>query len=390
MRPTTRWLIGSVLAVAGTGCSALGRDGSVPHRQVVDGVPQPALSGGRGERSPAPGRGTERRSASRSADDGIAADFLHALAQLDGYAPDEATVRFTRRSMDADPLVAALERRMRARGYAVRVVDDGAAAEHVRHVVQDDEAPGATVHTLSVGGVQMRRSYRTDATGGLTSAGSLFVRGADASGIRMDRPLGGDEPAAVPAPAPRRQPADLVAEADRAGHAAPLAASLAAPLPAPLAIDATSGKPVWSGLAPTSMPRPARPRDLPRNLLELGGSNFDSVFGDYGDVEELILTFANDSLDLGTRNKARIRRVLDDFDAGSDSFSIVGCSLGETDVAHGNEALALGRANRVKEELLFAGVPRANIFAEGCWAMEATAKFPSRGVVLTHKRRKDA
>ena len=57
---------------------------------------------------------------------------------------------------------------------------------------------------------------------------------------------------------------------------------------------------------------------------------------------------------LGERNKRLVRRAVEAFDPERDMFSIVGCSLGPTSIPNGNEALALGRANRVKEELLFA------------------------------------
>ena len=408
MRPMTRWTTAGLLALAGTGCALPGGEGSITRFPVVDGVPQrtaPIV-----KRKSAAERMRPRPTAVASVDDDIAADFLHALAQIDGYAPEQASVRFTRPSLDADPLIAALERRMRSSGYAVRVVADANAPGSVAHEVRADGETDAAVHTLSFGGVQMRRSYRTDARGALTSAGSLFVRGADASDIRMDRPLGSGatavpqprEPARAPVPKTVPTPPDRLADA---GGAAARESSARAS-ETPLGIDRTSGKPIWSGLASTlvNQPEPSRSalrtasrgaarrttRTLPENLFELGGSNFANAFGDYTDVEEVILIFPNDSLVLGEDNKARIRRVLDDFDAASDSFSVVGCSLGKTNVAHGNEALALGRANRVKEELLFAGIPRENIFEEGCWATEAAAKFPSRGVVLTHKRRGDA
>ena len=320
----------------------------------------------------------------------IADDFLGALVQIEGYGPESTTVRFARDALAEDAFVAALESLMREAGYAVRVLNDAAAPGAVTHEVRTvgDEAMLETVHTVSVGEVQMRRRYTLNAAGRWEPSGSLFVRGADASGIRLDE--GGEErdPPAQPVP-PLESPSTRIAEApaleaDGAGSGVrdPSAARpRVAPRPAPLAFDELSGKPVYSGLVSGG-----RGAVRTRNIMDLGGSNYSALLDDYGNVDELILMFPNDSLTLGDDNKRMILAALERFDPDSDMFSIVGCSLGPTRLENGNQALALGRANRVKEELLFAGVPNERILDEGCWAGESTAKFPSRGVVLTHRR----
>ena len=210
------------------------------------------------------------------------------------------------------------------------------------------------------------RAVRRD---GWVPAGPLYVRGVDVAGIG---------PAASAAPAAPASPAS-----------ASIAAATAAPAPtdAPsrIAIDPATGRPVYDGLARGTLGAPAPP--TARNVMDLGDSNFADLFAGYADVTERTLVFGNDSVRLGTDNKAIVADVARRFDPARDVFSIVGCSLGRTALPNGNERLALGRANRVKEELVQAGVPSERIVDEGCWAGDASERFPSRGVVLTLRRR---
>ena len=125
-----------------------------------------------------------------------------------------------------------------------------------------------------------------------------------------------------------------------------------------------------------------------QNVFELGGSNFETILAEHHVVDEQVLTFANDSLRLGELNKQFVEKMVEDFNGKTDIFSIIGCSLGPTQVAGGNAALALGRANRVREALLFAGVPENLILDEGCWAGDTDLNtLPRRGVVVTLNRK---
>ena len=125
-----------------------------------------------------------------------------------------------------------------------------------------------------------------------------------------------------------------------------------------------------------------------KNVMELQQSNYEDLFADMAFVSEKVLTFANDSTQIGDANKVRLQELVEDFEVESDVFSVVGCSLGQTNRAGGQEELAMGRAMRVREELLYAGIPGDNIVEEGCWADEAfDLRMPRRGVVVTLKRR---
>ena len=126
----------------------------------------------------------------------------------------------------------------------------------------------------------------------------------------------------------------------------------------------------------------------PNNIRNTLVSNFQSDFVDTLIVKEKILTFANDSTRMGVINKAQVESFIRGFNPGSDVVSIIGCSHGNTSAEGGQEALALGRAARVRDELLFSGIPEQNIRAEGCWAGEHFDEgMPRRGVVITLRRK---
>ena len=114
-----------------------------------------------------------------------------------------------------------------------------------------------------------------------------------------------------------------------------------------------------------------------------GGDNFGSILDDYSRVETVSVIFPNDSMRLGNIGRLKIDVFLGDFDEESDLIRVVGCSNGATEIEIGNEGLALGRADRVTQELLSRGVTREHILDEGCWGPQPIGeRFPSRGVVL--------
>ena len=337
----------------------------------------------------------------------VAADLVEVLARVEAVAPARAPlVRVTAQS--GEPAFArALSAALEGTGYALADGDAGDAsgpALPVGYVVQRGAGDGGertATYTVALGDVQARRSWSlgagtdgaADGAADWEPASPLYVRGADVATIAPAAPASGagsgaatdaDRPAAVEiasvsTPVARRVPPGAAAPAG-AGDASPDASAASR-----IAIDPATGRPVYGGLTREALGGAPLPTE--RNVMDLGGSNFADLFVDYADVAERILVFGNDSERLGADNKAIVAAVAEDFDAARDVFSIVGCSLGPTSLPNGNERLALGRANRVKEELVAAGVPSERIVDEGCWAGDSSARFPSRGVVLTHKRR---
>jgi len=127
-----------------------------------------------------------------------------------------------------------------------------------------------------------------------------------------------------------------------------------------------------------------------QNYFDIGQSNYGGVFNGYEDVARSVLIFPNDSLRLGDVNKTIIEQYVSGMNPETDVLSVIGCSLGPTDIKNGNSLLAIGRANRVKEAFLFSGLEHDQVLEEGCWASEvAELNLPSRGVVVTLKRQKN-
>lgn len=129
-------------------------------------------------------------------------------------------------------------------------------------------------------------------------------------------------------------------------------------------------------------------RNLYENQLV---SNYAPVFEDFQEIDRSVLIFPNDSLRMGETNKSIIEKFAASMNQDTDVLSIIGCSHGTTEINNGNALLALGRANRVKEALMFTGVEHDLLLEEGCWApYEFSEKLPARGVILTLKRRADS
>lgn len=123
-----------------------------------------------------------------------------------------------------------------------------------------------------------------------------------------------------------------------------------------------------------------------QNIYHTDVSNYADLFANYDDVRQEVLVFGNDSMRLGNRNKRTVQEFAEQFDPATDLLSIIGCSHGRSQVANGNAVLAVGRANRVKEAFLFAGIDSEKVLEEGCWNGEYHESMPRRGVVLTLKR----
>ena len=124
-----------------------------------------------------------------------------------------------------------------------------------------------------------------------------------------------------------------------------------------------------------------------RNVLEIGRSNFAPLLAGRDVAEEHVLVFANDSLRLGEDNKAVLNALATRFDPDEDLVAVLGCSHGPTTIEGGNELLATGRAHRVKEALVRAGIPAGAVLDEGCWASTAQPDLPARAVVVARRTR---
>ncbi len=351
----------------------------------------------------------------------VAKDVVSVLRQVDSLSPTTTTLGTSDTSLQQGLFAEALKNELQAAGYAIRAVGSGPATlpvsyrlERLEESVESGAANGAQVSqtvTVNVGDIAVRRTYIAQADGQIIPVGAMQARGVDPSGLKLDNNIfskpahkvqsdvppaestvpvlegehlvsGDQNPPAVPA-YPEQNDISDPREREKSD------ASLAT-----LATNNTS-QPLLDLIAPSVAT--AKPQSFDaigaladkntQNVRELQQSNFESLFVEMGIVGEKVLTFANDSTRMGDNNKARLRELLRSFNPGSDVLSVVGCSLGPTRYEGGQEGLALGRAMRVREELLYAGIPEDKILAEGCWDEESfDERMPRRGVVVTLKR----
>jgi len=120
-----------------------------------------------------------------------------------------------------------------------------------------------------------------------------------------------------------------------------------------------------------------------RNNL-LGRSNEDilSQKSKYNNLQRALLRFEDKSLLVGRKNKAVVKRVLDNFEEKTDALFLTSCG-GDS----GTQSEAARRSERIKEELVLNRVPVELIVEEGC----VVDQYPDqsvvpRTVVLMHSR----
>ena len=75
------------------------------------------------------------------------------------------------------------------------------------------------------------------------------------------------------------------------------------------------------------------------------------------------------------------------FDPATDRFSLTGCSHGKSLLWDGTESMALARSQRVKEELIIAGIASERVYEESCFATRYAERLPRDAVIVTLERR---
>ena len=349
----------------------------------------------------------------------IAQDMVNVLAQISQLPVGTTTLSISTLFSEKDPFTAALAEKFRDAGYAIRTAPgshpDAAPVSYELARYMDPQHGAVSTYTVSVGGISVRRSYITVDNQQTQPLAPMQIKGVSAAGLRLDNQLFENQATVS------KSQESVVAEAESAIPTSSTKPSTQAQLAAqvvskPGKVDravigegnveqdllTTPEQTVRPSLldivAPTTFSiagQRAEPNTLrelsnapTENVRELGQSNFAEVFSRLNIVQEIILTFDNDSVRMGAVNKTRVSNLVSLFNGATDVFSVIGCSNGATNLAMGQQGLALGRAERVREELLFAGVPDENILKEGCWAGENYDELmPRRGVVLSLKRR---
>jgi len=116
-------------------------------------------------------------------------------------------------------------------------------------------------------------------------------------------------------------------------------------------------------------------------------SNSENV-NDWTPMNQVLLTFpSRDTSVLGENNKSAIKRMLSLYNPLTHGFSITGCKGKSTLLWDGTEGDSLERQQRVREELLVAGIDISRVREDGCFQNEFDDLLKRNSVVLTLRAR---
>ncbi len=330
----------------------------------------------------------------------IAQDMVNVLVQTAELPVATTKLNIPSQPSADDAFSATLVETLRNAGYAVRTAGISPGEVLVSYALaQDTDQRHGVIdtYTVTVGPISVRRGYVITDNQRVRPLAAMQIKGTSAAGLRLDDQLFQNQEALASSQPPSlAKPASRTLSPSATVDLKPRVQDTVQELT--LDIEETVDPSLLNIVAPNTYSvsgrrtEPNALRELSsaatQNVRDLGQSNFAEMFEKLAIVDEIILTFNNDSVRMGPVNKARVSQLVGLFNVATDVFSVIGCSNGATSLAIGQEGLALGRARRVREELLFAGVPGENILEEGCWAGENYDELmPRRGVVLSLKRR---
>lgn len=292
----------------------------------------------------------------------IAENLVDALTQLPETEPLNTTIQIA--SPDT-PFGFMLVDTLQSAGYGQQMVEGDIGQNLLRYLVENAETETGyrTRYKVEIGEISVERDYHLE-DGQLLPKTGLRVTGSGAAALELNDGL-------------------FTIPEGRSIDSSVITLSTQAPVIRQLAND-TQG--LNSDLLSYRM-QATNIRTRGENPDEPSNSKYGIIFERYDDIRKDILIFPYDSLRLSNRNKSIVLDIAKDFDPLSEIISVVGCSQGKTDIVDGNRYLAIGRASRVREALVLAGVDGASIFDEGCWdGANLDETMPSRGVVLSVKR----
>jgi len=300
-------------------------------------------------------------------EDLVVQNLVFALTQLADTHPLKTTISI---KPSKTSLASMIEGRFNDAGYGIQYVESDEGVHYVSHTALKNTSGNDinTTYTIFVGPISIERNYRSFS--GVTHPSSVIkVKGAEEQNIVLNDEIFGDEYADT-----QFKEVHFFSNSEVVADTSTLNTQ-SVQLPS---VETETKKNSFGSF-------------VRQNMREIMESNYESLFDEYEVVQQSVLVFANDSLKIGTDNKKTVGMYVNNFNAETDIMSVIGCSHGRTKAGEGglagNQHLALGRANRVKEELLFAGLDQQQIFEEGCWDDEYFDEvMPRRGVVLTHKR----
>ena len=304
----------------------------------------------------------------------VARDLVGVMSQIDAIAPAQ-TVLYANRPEDqfGEQMVAALQ----DAGYRLRL----AQADQeplLSYIIEQDITKSDYTVIVTAGMIKVKRRYSVNELQQMVQpASSIYVLGASGDNIEVNDALFANQ-----------RPSSLASNGAQSDET-----------PVAFATPVASKKEiVKNALVPEPVvePKPAANIALnsdlkPKtklNMYQTRQSNFEALLDQFDTVRREIMVFPNDSLVMGSTNKQLTTQMVTNFRADSDVVSIIGCSHGKSAIDDGNQILANGRAERVKDEFILAGVQAELVLHEACWAnVHFDEMMPRRGVVVTHKRK---
>jgi len=326
----------------------------------------------------------------------VSDDIAVILEQI--LEPRSTTVQINRDR--ADSFTEKLAARLTDQGFGIQRVaaDQGAHyVEHQRDIVLPTSGGARVTERLTIGTIETQRESTITRNVTVRSAGPLRIAGGRISldaemlskpPLQIADPTHRvieyvNDPAVEPAGEPVREPSFAPSFKPVGEPAGPLERIVTPAVVERVAFDNREGIDLQSLIGSQGIPLSEADATTEVNNLFYGTSAFESELDGLERVERQIIVFPNDSMQLGKANKRLVARLARGSIQQDDRISLVGCSTGYTSLSIGNEGLAIGRAQRVIEELTDHDIPRQQIFDEGCWApVSAGEDFPGRGVVI--------
>lgn len=267
----------------------------------------------------------------------VAKDFAQIVSQVERYTPQQTTFLVPKPIGPVSPFDIALREELTIAGYAIEVltftadVSDPVISHRVeRSTLNDGEL---RTYTFSINNVSFRRGYAIDHGGQIRPTTTMQAKGIESNVLRQDDSIFGSE-FNLPANNSGSNPTVIAGDTTALSVPVPIGEEL---IVIPPIVDASSG------------------------------SDEESVLKGTRIVDESLLVFNGESLVLGEANKRRVISVVNNYNSDSDVFSLLGCVRSE-DLEWTEEAneLVLGRTERVRSELRYAGIPDDKIKTEEC------------------------
>ncbi len=301
----------------------------------------------------------------RLREDLVAKDLIYVLRQL--AHPATTTIQLP---TEQDVFLKLLLSELIVEGYGIQQVQADQGANFLRYKREADGSGDSleNTYTLSVGDIEITRSYEVRSGGSLFPISAMTLAGSRIA-AKIDRSL-------------FKHLGQTTVAVDNIKYTSATEFSDGIPTISLITSDVVSGVTERATGAPSLQALNSSNVEV-GNLFFGDASNFTSVLDGRNRVSRDIVPFGDDQLRMGKLGKRMVLVILNEYDERTDLISVVGCSNGKTNSELGNEGLALGRAERVTQELMSHGVARDRILDEGCWAPQSAGdRFPSRGVVV--------